>query len=117
MTHEQFHELLKKPGVKKANPHLAGMVPKEREPNPKPALVKDLPRQSGNRSSLAVSVLFVAMRHRLLDEDNLVAGFKHLRDVVSRTLGVDDADPRIQWRCSQCRTDGREGTVVVIRCL
>lgn len=64
---------------------------------------------------MGVSVSLIAFRRRILDGDNLVAGFKHLRDVISRNLGVDDADPRIRWEYSQCRTDGREGTIVVIQ--
>lgn len=38
-----------------------------------------------------------------LDEDDLVAGFKHLRDVVARWIGLDDRDKRIHFTCLQQR--------------
>jgi hypothetical protein len=38
---------------------------------------------------------------RSLDGDNLQSGFKALRDGIAQRLGVDDADPRVEWRYSQ----------------
>lgn len=36
-----------------------------------------------------------------MDDDNLQAGFKTLRDATASYLGLDDADPRIVWRYAQ----------------
>jgi hypothetical protein len=38
---------------------------------------------------------------RILDDDNLASGFKAIRDGVADRLGVDDRDPRVQWRYAQ----------------
>lgn len=38
---------------------------------------------------------------RLLDGDNLQAGFKALRDGIADRLGVTDADPRVTWEYQQ----------------
>lgn len=56
----------------------------------------------------------IAMRKRVLDDDNLTGGFKALRDAIARSLGVDDGDNRIRWECRQVRSE-TTGTVVVIQ--
>lgn len=48
-----------------------------------------------------MAVTMVSVRRRRCDDDNLVAACKPLRDAIAATLGVDDGDPRIQWRCEQ----------------
>lgn len=63
---------------------------------------------------VAVSVEIISLRHRLLDDDNLVAGTKSLRDNIATSLGVDDADKRVRWHVGQCQTSGREQTIVKI---
>ena len=45
---------------------------------------------------------------RRLDDDNLAAGFKALRDGIADRLGVDDADPRVTWRYAQERGRRKE---------
>ena len=45
---------------------------------------------------------------RRLDTDNLAAGFKALRDGIADRLGVDDADPRVEWRYEQARGRRKE---------
>lgn len=35
---------------------------------------------------------------RGLDGDNLQSGFKALRDGIADRLGIDDKDPRVEWR-------------------
>lgn len=42
-------------------------------------------------------VTLTRMGPRKLDSDNLVGGFKALRDGIADRLGVDDADPRVKW--------------------
>ena len=40
---------------------------------------------------------------RLLDDDNLVSGFKALRDGVADWLGIDDGSPLLTWQCEQSK--------------
>jgi hypothetical protein len=37
----------------------------------------------------------------VMDGDNLAGAFKALRDKAARLLGVDDGDPRVEWRYGQ----------------
>lgn len=84
----------------------------KRKPSPKPALGGQ-PSQSKSRPpSLDLRITIVSCRHRLLDDDNLVAGAKPLRDAIARTFGLDDADKRIRFEYGQVLTQGEEGTVV-----
>lgn len=39
-----------------------------------------------------------------LDSDNLLSSLKGCRDQVAKWLGVDDRDPRVEWRYEQGRT-------------
>jgi hypothetical protein len=39
-----------------------------------------------------------------LDSDNLAGSGKHVRDGIADALGVDDGDPRIEWRVVQVRS-------------
>ena len=38
-----------------------------------------------------------------LDDDNLAGGLKSIRDGVADWVGMDDADPRLEWVCKQAR--------------
>jgi hypothetical protein len=40
---------------------------------------------------------------RALDSDNLAFAFKAVRDEVAAYFGVDDADPRVEWRYEQAK--------------
>jgi hypothetical protein len=40
---------------------------------------------------------------RELDDDNLAGGCKSVRDGVADWLGIDDRDPRVQWRYAQAK--------------
>lgn len=42
-----------------------------------------------------------------LDNDNLAASAKHVRDGVADALGIDDSDPWVRWRYAQLR--GKRG--------
>jgi hypothetical protein len=53
------------------------------------------------RGRIAVTLTRVAPRK--LDSDNLQSAFKAIRDEVAAYFGVDDADPRIEWRYAQAR--------------
>jgi hypothetical protein len=59
-------------------------------------------------------VELVQFRRRLLDPDAVAAATKPLVDAIADTLGVDDADPAVEWEWSQVRTSGEEGVLVKI---
>lgn len=50
-------------------------------------------------------VIITRVGPRPLDTDNLAASAKFLRDGIAARLGVDDADPRVEWRYQQQRGD------------
>jgi hypothetical protein len=50
-------------------------------------------------------VEIVRVGKRDLDGDNLQSACKALRDGIADRLGIDDADPRVEWRYSQQRGD------------
>ena len=41
---------------------------------------------------------------RALDSDNLAISAKHVRDGIADRLGVNDNDPRVEWRYAQERS-------------
>lgn len=61
---------------------------------------------------LPCRVHLIRMGPRRLDFDNLVSSFKATRDEVAALIGVDDADPRIEWAYSQ--TSGRYAVIVQV---
>lgn len=46
-------------------------------------------------------VTLIRIAPRALDDDNLAGGFKAIRDGIADRLGVNDRDPRVQWRYAQ----------------
>jgi hypothetical protein len=77
------------------------------------------PRRAHRRSRRAqVRVSIVSFRRRLLDDDNLTAGAKQIRDVIAEKLEADDAERGgIEFECEQVLTRGTEGTIVKIESL
>jgi len=69
------------------------------------------------KGQVAIRVSFVVFRRRLLDDDSNVYSIKPLRDAVSNTLGLDDADARIAFEYSQHETKGEQGVIVRIEAL
>lgn len=100
--------------LKRSARPVGGLVPAQREPSTKPALDKKPQESQGSAPGFRVCITLISLRHRLLDDDNLVAGCKPLRDAIARRLGIDDADPRIAFKYGQHRTEGRQGVVVVV---
>lgn len=37
----------------------------------------------------------------MLDDDNLRSALKAVRDGIAEKLGIDDRDPRVEWRYGQ----------------
>ncbi len=85
-----------------------------RKQDPQPALVKDAPTKQRTGPIVAVSI--IGVRKRICDSDNFVGACKHLRDQIAMSLGVDDADLRIEWRYNQIK-GAPEGTIVMVQML
>lgn len=49
----------------------------------------------------SATVTITRIAPRLIDSDNLAGSGKHVRDGVADCLGVDDRDPRVEWRVEQ----------------
>jgi hypothetical protein len=58
----------------------------------------------------------VACAPRVHDLDNLIAGYKGLRDRIAVDLELDDADNQIEWHYAQIRWP-TAGTIVMIELL
>jgi hypothetical protein len=54
------------------------------------------------------TILLTRIGPRKLDTDNLVVGFKAVRDEIARWLGVDDGDDRVTWQYAQERGRPKE---------
>lgn len=108
--------------VRKLNPHLfvvGGFQPKIAQQKAGGALVgKSSGRQTGGGcvagGAPVVRVSLTNFRRRLMDSDNLIGGYKPLRDGIARSMCLDDADTVIEWEYAQQLTRGKEGTVVRI---
>lgn len=87
------------------------------EPDPVRALVACPKTRPGQSCRVVCRVSIISCRRRLLDYVNLVAGAKGLQDAIAADLGVDDADPRVEWEFLQVKTAGCQGTIVTLECL
>jgi hypothetical protein len=58
------------------------------------------------RPRVPVTVLLTREAMRSMDTDGLAASFKGVRDEVAIWLGVDDADPRVEWKYQQRKAKG-----------
>lgn len=65
-------------------------------------------------NSPLLRIALISFRRRELDRDNLIGGFKPLRDAIARWLNLDDSDRVIEWEYGQQKTSGLEGTAVRI---
>ncbi len=52
-------------------------------------------------AGVGVRVTLTRLGGRKMDASNVVAAFKFVQDCCADWLGVDDADPRIEWRYGQ----------------
>lgn len=101
--------------LKRLNPHLfVGAVDRTK---PEPHLAQPLVgvREKRKEGTTRVVVSLIRFGRRILDDDNNQGAFKPLRDAVSKSLGIDDADPRVRWEYGQCETRGEIGTIVKIQ--
>lgn len=56
--------------------------------------------------ALPCVVTIARLAPRRLDDDNLRGALKAVRDGVADALGVDDRDPRVEWRYDQRKSCG-----------
>ena len=61
------------------------------------------------RFGLPCVVTLTRVSPRELDDDNLRGALKAVRDGVADRLGIDDRDPRVEWRYAQ-----RKGAVKAV---
>jgi|SRR5438128_9158289 len=91
------------------------------ESNQFPALERAVRRKKTSRRSVGrgagplLRVGIIALCNRVHDLDNLIAGYKGLRDRISEEFGLDDADNQVQWTYSQVQWTGEEGTIVILQ--
>lgn len=69
-----------------------------------------------DRPELPATVRLTRLSSGQLDDDNLLAALKPVRDAVADWLDVDDADARIRWQYAQ-RSTQRGKQAVAIRFL
>lgn len=107
--------------TRKRNPHLypmGGVAADRTERAPLPALEQGQQKQPGRKKSVGgraqLRVELTQYRHRLLDPDAIAAAAKPLTDAIAKRLGVDDADPVVEWEWNQVKTGGPEGVLVTI---
>lgn len=71
------------------------------------------------RAAARVTVRFVRIGGKRMDSDNLVGGFKAVRDQVARWLGVDDGDESrlaFEWPAQAPGTTGEKGFRIELSC-
>lgn len=105
------------PGVSKLNPHLfvrGELAHPVRKPDALQALDRGAKVRGKRKGRVEVVVSIMSLRHREIDDDNLIAGAKPLRDAIAETLQTDDGDRRIRWEYGQFETRAEEGTIVMI---
>lgn len=98
---------------KRKHPPVGAVEASSAQPASLPALERRIKEQPSRARSL-VRVSLIACRRRLLDPDAVAFSMKPLTDAIAATLGVDDADPRVEWEWHQIKTAGDEGVLVKI---
>lgn len=58
--------------------------------------------------ALPLVVTLTRIGPRMMDDDGAIASLKACRDGVADALGIDDRDPRVQWRYGQERGKPRQ---------
>jgi hypothetical protein len=86
----------------------------ERKPDPVSALEREPKVLSRSPRRLEVRIAIIRIGPRLLDSDNATYAAKPLRDAIAASLGVDDADPRLEWEYLQIKSSGSPGVLVKI---
>ncbi len=94
---------------------MAGLVRSEPQHREVQTLASRSQKQTGRKEgALVCRVLIVRYGRKILDDDNLAASYKGLRDHIATLVSVDDGDSRIKFEYAQVVTRGITGTNVVI---
>lgn len=109
VSYSQFH-----PVAIAHRKRMAGLSDTVSEHGTLPALERRPTKQRGRKGRVAISVTITSYRSRRIDNDNLIAGAKPLRDSIARSLGLDDGDERITWEYRSIVTTGATGTHILI---
>lgn len=117
VNEDQLKQSIKSQSTKRLNPHLFGPASGLGGHKPKwteaQTLVESKPeRQRG--TPCVVEVCILSLRTSELDDDNLAGAHKAFRDVIAKTLGIDDGDSRIRFRYIQGITKSKPHTLVII---
>lgn len=65
------------------------------------------------KPELPVVVTMTRCSPGTLDSDGVVGAMKSVRDEIAKWLGVDDADPRIEWRVEQKKCKRTEAGALI----
>lgn len=66
-----------------------------------------------DKPELPVTVTLTRIAPRRFDDDNLRGAFKAVRDQVAEWLGVDDADPQVEWGYADRKGKPKEKRVII----
>ncbi len=105
--------------TKRLNPSIFGpvvgaVVANRPERNPVQALDGRGKERRQRKGCVVVRVVLITCRRRELDDDSATYALKPLRDAIAASLGLDDADARIEWNYGQQTTKGEQGVIVRI---
>jgi hypothetical protein len=81
--------------------HWAGKANRAEKQREAVALVLAGPKAAGALPALPAVVTFTRIGKKRMDDDNLASAFKHVRDQLAETYGVDDASDLYGWRYDQ----------------
>ncbi len=82
---------------------------------PLSTLVQGVQEPARGKEGVAIRITLISCRRKLLDaHDNLPYAMKPICDAIAASIGLDDADPRIQWQYEQILTKGEPGVLVHI---
>ncbi len=103
--------------LKRRNPDLftVGAVATRRpERNAIQALDGGSKERRQRKGRVVVRVTLIQCRRRELDSDSAAFALKPLRDAISASFGLDDADARIAWNYGQVVSKGEQGVIVKV---
>ncbi len=90
---------------------LVALLLRAKGTSPRPLTAYSLDTEGRRVPSRVVTLTRIAPRE--LDDDNLRGAMKACRDGVADWLGVDDRDPRVEWRYEQTKGSSYAVRVIV----
>jgi hypothetical protein len=110
----EMEQRLARNAKQRTAPALDSVVPYSAEQTATRPLENRPKKREGSASGVRYRVALVAFRRRLLDPDAVAFSCKPATDAIANWLGVDDADPRVEWEWTQVKSCGRQGVLVKI---